>query len=110
MSGNRENNIRTGFSTPLRPGLRLAWEGITHPRWLLGTALRTLVRHGMPHFENSQATRGAPILSSTVTRDFGARDHLSWEHLALIRRRWKGRWERVRANPHKRSRPGWPLS
>ena len=91
VSGNRENNIRAGFSTPLRPGLRLAWEGITHPRWLLGTALRTLVRHGMPHFENSQATRGAPILSSTVTRDFGARDHLSWEHLALIRRRWKGR-------------------
>jgi L-lactate dehydrogenase (cytochrome) len=50
----------------------------------------TLVRHGMPHFENSQATRGAPILSSTVTRDFGARDHLGWEHLALIRQRWKG--------------------
>jgi L-lactate dehydrogenase (cytochrome) len=44
----------------------------------------------MPHFENSQATRGAPILSSTVTRDFGARDHLGWEHLALIRQRWKG--------------------
>ena len=90
VSGNRENNIRARFSTPLRPSLRLAWDGITHPRWLLGTALRTLVKHGMPHFENSQATRGAPILSSTVTRDFGARDHLGWEHLALIRRRWTG--------------------
>ncbi|GAD21726.1 alpha-hydroxy acid oxidase [Acidovorax sp. MR-S7] len=90
VSGNRENNIRAGFSTPLRPSLRLAWEGVTHPRWLLGTALRTLALHGMPHFENSQATRGAPILSSTVTRDFGARDHLSWEHLALIRQRWRG--------------------
>ncbi|MGU3625190.1 alpha-hydroxy acid oxidase [Comamonas sp. C24C] len=90
VSGNRENNIRAGFSTPLRPSLRLAWDGITHPRWLLGTALRTLVCHGMPHFENSQATRGAPILSSSVTRDFGARDHLSWDHLALIRQRWQG--------------------
>ena len=86
---NRENNIRAGFSTPLRPGLRLAWDGATHPRWLFSTALRTLLRHGMPHFENSYATRGAPILSSRVTRDFGAKDHLSWEHLALIRRRWK---------------------
>ncbi|MCD2514256.1 alpha-hydroxy acid oxidase [Comamonas endophytica] len=91
VSGNRENNLRAGFSTPLRPSLRLAWEGITHPGWLCGTALRTLLRHGMPHFENSQAKRGAPILSSTVTRDFGARDHLSWEHFDLIRRRWKGR-------------------
>ena len=29
--------MRAGFSTPLRPTLRLAWEGITHPRWLFGT-------------------------------------------------------------------------
>ena len=91
VSGNRENNIRAGFSTPLRPSLRLAWDGITHPRWLFGTALRTLARHGMPQFANSQATRGAPILSSNVMRDFGARDHLGWEHLDLMRRRWKGR-------------------
>lgn len=90
VSGNRENNIRAGFSTPLRPSVSLAWQGITHPGWLFGTALKTLLRRGMPHFENSQATRGAPILSSSVLRDFGARDHLSWEHLALIRRRWKG--------------------
>ncbi len=91
VSGNRENNLRAGFSTPLRPSLRLAWDGITHPGWLFGTALRTLVQHGMPHFENSQASRGAPILSSSVTRDFGARDHLNWEHFDLIRRRWKGK-------------------
>ncbi|MBO9649419.1 MAG: alpha-hydroxy-acid oxidizing protein [Variovorax sp.] len=90
VSGNRENNIRAGFSTPLRPSLRLALDGITHPGWLFKTALRTLLRHGMPHFENSQASRGAPILSSSVMRDFGARDHLDWEHLALIRRRWTG--------------------
>ncbi len=91
VSGNRENNIRAGFSTPLRPSLRLAWDGLTHPRWLFGTALRTLWRHGMPHFENSQATRGAPILSSNVLRDFGARDHLDWSHFDLIRNRWRGR-------------------
>jgi len=91
VSGNRENNVRAGFSTPLRPGARLAWEGMTHPRWLFGTALRTLVNHGMPHFENSRVSRGAPILSSNVLRDFGARDHLSWEHLKLIRDTWPGK-------------------
>ena len=88
---NRENNVRAGFSTPLRPSLRLAWDGITHPRWLFGTALRTLVRHGMPHFENSLATRGAPILARDVERDFTKKDHLNWDHLALIRKRWQGR-------------------
>jgi L-lactate dehydrogenase (cytochrome) len=63
---NRENNIRAGFSTPLRPSLRLAWDGVTHPRWLFGNALRTIARHGMPHFENSFAERGAPILARNV--------------------------------------------
>jgi L-lactate dehydrogenase (cytochrome) len=87
---NRENNIRSGFSTPLRPSLRLAWDGITHPRWSLATFGRTLLRYGMPHFENSYAERGAPIVARNITRDFGMRDHLNWEHLAQIRRQWKG--------------------
>ena len=90
VSANRENNVRTGFSTPLRPSLRLAWEGLTHPRWLVGVLLRTLLAHGMPHFENSFATRGAPIISANVMRDFSARDHLSWAHFKRIRRQWKG--------------------
>ncbi|WP_241135658.1 alpha-hydroxy acid oxidase, partial [Achromobacter xylosoxidans] len=90
VSANRENNVRTGFSTPLKPSLRLAWDGLTRPRWLAGTFLRTLLAHGMPHFENSFATRGAPIVSASVLRDFSARDHLSWEHVARIRRQWPG--------------------
>jgi L-lactate dehydrogenase (cytochrome) len=89
-SSNRENNVRTGFSTPLRPSVRLAWEGITHPRWLFGTFLKTLMRHGMPHFENSFATRGAPIMSANVMRDFSSRGHLHWDHVREIRARWKG--------------------
>ncbi len=90
VPGNRENNVRSGFSTPLRPSLRLALDGLARPRWLLGTFARTLLRHGMPHFENSFAERGAPILSPSVLRDFSARDHLTWGHLAQIRRRWNG--------------------
>ncbi|WP_116135165.1 alpha-hydroxy acid oxidase [Trinickia diaoshuihuensis] len=87
---NRENNVRAGFSTPLKPSLRLAMDGLTHPRWLFGTAVKTLVKHGMPHFENSYATRGAPIFSGRVARDFGAKDHLNWTHVDEIRRQWKG--------------------
>jgi L-lactate dehydrogenase (cytochrome) len=87
-AANRENNVRAGFSTPLRPSLRLAIDGITHPRWLFGTFLRTIALHGMPHFENNYATRGAPILSPNVERDFSDRGHLNWQHLGMIRRRW----------------------
>jgi L-lactate dehydrogenase (cytochrome) len=90
IASNREQNIRAGFSTPLRPSAHLAWQGLTHPRWLFGTFLKTIVRHGMPHFENNYARRGAPILSANVLRDFSDRGHLSWEHIRLIRRMWPG--------------------
>lgn len=89
-AANRENNVRAGFTIPVRPSLRLAWQGMTHPRWLFGTFLRTLVRHGMPHFENSYATRGAPILSPHVERNMSDRGHLNWRHFAMIRRQWQG--------------------
>ena len=89
-AANRENNVRAGFSTPLRPGLRLAWDGVTHPRWLFGTLFRTMALHGMPHFENNFASRGAPIISPNVERDFSHRGHLTWEHFDLVRRTWHG--------------------
>lgn len=89
--GNRENLTREGFSTPLKPSLRLALDGITHPRWLVGTFARTLVRHGMPAFENSSATRGAPVIARNVERSFGQRDRLTWEGIARIRDQWRGR-------------------
>jgi len=90
VAGNRENNVRAGFSTPLRPSVALAYQGIIHPRWLFGTFFKTLFRHGMPHFENNFATRGAPILSSSADRNYSDRGHLTWEHVASIRLRWQG--------------------
>ena len=88
---NREHNIRAGFSAPLRPSWKLFWQGVTHPRWSIGTFLRTVVKHGMPHLENSYAERGVPIVARNVERDLSMRDHLDWSHIAEIRRRWKGR-------------------
>lgn len=90
IAANRENNVRAGFSIPLRPSAGIAWQGVSHPRWLFGTFLRTLARYGMPHFENNYATRGAPILSPNVLRDFSDRGHLSWKHFEMIRRLWPG--------------------
>ncbi len=89
VPGNRENNMRTGFTSPVRPSLRLARDGLTHPRWLIGTALRTLMREGMPHFENYGPTRGAPVFSTTATIDT-VRDALCWKDIEEIRSIWKG--------------------
>jgi L-lactate dehydrogenase (cytochrome) len=90
IPGNRENNVRAGFSAPLRPTARLVFDGLSHPRWLAGTFLRTLAQHGMPHFENNFAARGAPILSRNVLRDYSDRGQLDWRHWRLVRDMWKG--------------------
>lgn len=91
VMANRENNVRAGFTTPLRPSLRLAWAGLTRPRWLIGTFAQTLIRHGMPHFENSASSRGQAVVASTATRDFSGQSHLNWQHIAKLRDRWRGR-------------------
>jgi len=33
VAADRADNIRDGFSTPLRPSLRLPWDGAIRPRW-----------------------------------------------------------------------------
>jgi L-lactate dehydrogenase (cytochrome) len=89
VGANRENNVKSGFNRPLRPSLRLAWDSALRPRWLAGMFLRTLLLHGMPHFENT-GTR-TPLITRTAERYSGPRDRLSWPHVELIRRLWQGR-------------------
>ena len=88
---NRENNIRNGFQTPIKITPQVAWDTVTHPHWLFGTFARTVINHGMPHFENMDARQGPPVLSKNLMRNIGARDQLSWKHVELIRKRWKGK-------------------
>jgi L-lactate dehydrogenase (cytochrome) len=88
VPANRENNVRNGYSTPLRPSLRLAWDVGIRPQWLFGMFLKTLLTDGMPHVENMGPR--VPMLSAGSSRDYGRRDRLSWKHVALMRKIWKG--------------------
>lgn len=87
----RENNLRNGYRSPLQPNLALLRDGVTHPRWSVGTFLRTFLRHGVPHFENAGPGRGAPLLSRRAVRDFSGREGLDWEVVRFVRSRFRGR-------------------
>jgi L-lactate dehydrogenase (cytochrome) len=89
VAANRENNVRTGYSSPLKPTPRLAWDCLLRPRWLCGTFGRTLLNHGMPHLENLGYPR-LPVVAN-LERQGRTRDGLSWEHVELMRRLWKGK-------------------
>jgi L-lactate dehydrogenase (cytochrome) len=90
VMANRENNVRNGYSTPLRPTPRMIWDCSIRPRWLFGTFLRTIMKRGMPHLENMGDQR-VPIMSRTAERRRHLRDGLAWEHLELMRKMWKGK-------------------
>ena len=90
VSGNRENNVRNGYSSPLRPTMKLAIDALTHPRWLIETVARTLLVEGMPYFENGARSRRVPVFSANAERSL-TRDSLDWADIEWIRKRWKGR-------------------
>ena len=90
VSGNRENNVRNGYSSPLRPTMKLAIDALTHPRWLIETVARTLMAEGMPYFENGARSRRVPVFSANAERSL-TRDSLDWADIEWIRKRWKGR-------------------
>jgi len=89
VPANRENNVRNGYNAPLRPTARLAWDCLLRPGWLFGMFVRTLLVHGMPHYENMGPR--VPLISKTGVRGRGRRDALAWKHIELMRRLWKGK-------------------
>ena len=89
VASNRENNVRNGYSSPLKPSLRLAWDCMIRPQWLIGTFGRTVMNGGLPHLENMGFPR-IPILGN-IDRPRLSRDGLAWEHVELMRRLWKGK-------------------
>jgi L-lactate dehydrogenase (cytochrome) len=89
VASNRENNVRNGYSSPLKPSPRLAWDCMIRPRWLFGNFCRTWMTTGMPHLENMGFSR-MPILGN-IERPRLARDGLAWEHVELMRKIWKGK-------------------
>ena len=89
VSGNPENQSRFGFTAPVEPSLNLAWQGLIHPNWSINMWLKTLIKAGVPRFENMDVGEGPPILSKSLTRDMGVREALTWEHIKMIRDHWK---------------------
>lgn len=90
VSANRENNRRSGYTTPLRPDVALTWQVLTHPRWLFGTLGKTLLNSGAPRYRNLPAGNGTRAFSSAAAGLFGRRAAFDWEDLAGIRRHWPG--------------------
>ncbi|HWH82381.1 MAG TPA: alpha-hydroxy acid oxidase [Burkholderiaceae bacterium] len=91
IAATRENEWRNGFSIPLRLTPRLMASGLARPRWLIETFVRTLLKQGVPHFENFTATRGGPVITAAKGDHRAGRAAMTWKEIAWIREHWTGR-------------------
>jgi L-lactate dehydrogenase (cytochrome) len=91
VAATRENELRNGFSIPLRFTPRLMAGGLIRPRWMAETFARTLLRQGVPHFENYSATRGTAIITTAKGDHRAGRAAMTWDDIRWIRDRWPGR-------------------
>jgi len=87
--GNRDNIAKHGYSMPLKPSLKLLWDGMSHPRWLAKTVLRTFLSSGIPHLENMPSGIRVPLIGKKFPSAIDFRP-VSWTEMKQIRETWKG--------------------
>ncbi|HVL77005.1 MAG TPA: alpha-hydroxy acid oxidase [Noviherbaspirillum sp.] len=87
----REIEVRNGFSVPLRLSGRLVAGGLARPRWMVQTFAQTLLKQGIPHFENFTATRGGPIITAASGDHRAGRASLCWDDMRWLRTQWDGK-------------------
>lgn len=87
-SGNREYNIRNGFTIPFSVSRRNFFDIASHPRWLLSVMARYMMTTGMPMFENYPAEARAKMTKGPMGRSSLRSDSVSWDDLDALRKIW----------------------
>ncbi len=87
-AGNREYNIRNGFTLPFTLSTRSAVDMLSHPRWLLGVMGRYMLTTGMPMYQNYPAAARAKMTAGPMGRSSLRTDSISWGDLDALRKIW----------------------
>ena len=88
VAGNREYNLRNGFTIPFSFTPRNVTDVLMHPRWLLGVLTRYLLTTGMPRYENYPSELKNRITAQPMGRSMMKSDSLSWDDLRVLRKMW----------------------
>lgn len=88
VSGNREYNLRNGFTVPFRFTHRNITDVLMHPRWLAGVLTKYVVTTGMPRYENYPSELRRRVTARPMGRSMLRNDSLNWDDLRDLRRIW----------------------
>jgi len=87
-AGNREYNLRNGFTIPFTYSPRAVFDILRHPRWLATTMMRYLLTTGMPLYQNYPSAARAKLTAGPMGRTSLRTDSLNWEDLDALRKIW----------------------
>lgn len=88
MSGNREYNLRNGFTIPFTYTRRNVVDVMTHPRWMFGVLVRYMLTTGMPRYENYPIELKNKITAAPMGKAMMRNDSLTWNDLRVLRDIW----------------------
>jgi isopentenyl diphosphate isomerase/L-lactate dehydrogenase-like FMN-dependent dehydrogenase len=87
-AGNREYNIRNGFTLPFTYSPVALADMLMHPRWLFGVLFRYLATTGMPMYQNYPERAKAKMTAGPMGRSSLRTDAIKWEDLDALRKIW----------------------
>lgn len=90
VAGNREYNLRNGFTIPFTFTRRNVTDVLRHPRWLMSVLTRYLVTTGMPRYQNYPTELRQKITARPMGRSTLRNDSLNWDDLRAFRKMWPG--------------------
>jgi (S)-mandelate dehydrogenase len=90
VSGNREYNLRNGFTIPFTFTRRNITDVLMHPRWLFGVLAKYVMTTGMPRYENYPSEIKYKVTARPMGRSQMKNDSLNWEDLRVLRKMWPG--------------------
>ena len=87
-AGNREYNLRNGFTMPFQYTRRNITDVLLHPRWMMGVLARYIFTTGMPRYENYPTDMRNKITGLPMGRASLRTDSLNWDDLRALRKLW----------------------
>ena len=91
VPGNREYNLRSGFTIPFSFTRGNITDVMLHPRWLFGVLARYLLTSGMPRYQNYPTELRQMITARPMGRATLRNDSLNWDDLRALRKLWPHR-------------------
>ena len=88
VAGNREYNLRNGFTIPFSLSRRNVIDVATHPKWLLSVLGQYMLTTGMPRFENYPSGFMSRVTAAPLGHTAMRSDSLSWDDLRELRKLW----------------------